>query len=341
MRNTLRCLLVLSLALPVRRAMADEVSPPTSLAAQVSSTQAVFVAQLEGRSTELLCVDWEGVSHYLWVEHWRVLRPLKGSAPERFRRYADDSAHEEHAFTPEPEPVIRIFIVSTSAKAPAGEEPRLDAETLELENLQDTSVVADRIAELQQLRARGASKEEEREWLVRCAMRRATRRHALQALLIGSAPRSLDESPEHSELTRAQRWAVLDGFRQEPTTDDAYVGVLTLARGVPHPAFDRVAVGVMETLLADTEGAVASDVSQALYLLMERLGVPDAEARWAALQGPEEAPQTYADVERLQAESRRRLQAAWDALRAEGWLVPAPRVPPAASTGDLLSRFLN
>jgi hypothetical protein len=200
-------------------------------------------------------------------------------------------------------------------------------------------VFLDRIHELQQLRAKGASEVEEREWLVRCAMRRATRGHAVHALVSESGRLLREGEPPLAEgLTLAQRLAILDGFRQEPTTDGSFAAVLALGRGVAHPAFDRVAVGVLETLLAEPQDMMSSDAPHALFLVMERLGVADVDARWRAARGEEpQSEEEEEELERYEVEASARLRALWEALRAEGRLVPSPRVPHARSAVDRVS----
>jgi hypothetical protein len=272
------------------------------------------------------------------MQHIRVLRTLKGSVPERFRVSTLEVAGEAHAFSPLQGEGPRLYLVNGGEESKEGAEPTLLVEEIALDDAEDLAVFVDRITEAQQLRAKGASEEEERAWLVRCAMRRATRGHAVHALVTESRKLPKGREPQLAkELTQAQRRAILDGFRQEPTTDGTFAGVLALGRGVPHAAFDRVAVGAMETLLTGPEGGMSGDAPHALYLLMERLGVPDFEERWhAARQLPDE-PEIAEDYLRLQTAAHRQMRALWEALRAEGHLVPAPYVQPAWSSVDRIS----
>lgn len=343
MRTSLCWLLAVSLVFPAWRSDACEViQPPPPLGAQIQGAQAIVVARLVGYSTESFVWDDAEPPLHVRLQHMRVLRLLKGSVPEYFHVGPGELMAEAHGFIPEQDARPRILFVLAQEEPSEAAVPRLSVEELMLDDVEDLAVFIDRISEAQQLREKGASKAEEREWLVRCAMRRATRGHAVQALVSQSGPVPVGEEPELThELTLAQRRAILDGFRQEPTTDGSFVAVLALARGVSHPAFDRVAVGVMEALLREPGDALRSDTSHALRLLMERLGVEDADARWSAATREAAEPRDEEDFERFWAEAVERRRALWEALRAEGRLVPAPRVPPARSAVDRSSLFLD
>lgn len=328
MRAFLCWLLAVSLLLPARPSHACPVVEAPPLSAHFGTAQAILVARFEGQSTEPLSFDGFDQPLHELMEHFRVVRILKGSVPQRFRVSNEVVLGEALGSTSLEDLRPRLFIVTGEEEAREGTLPVLLVEEIFVEDMEDLAVFVDRINEAVQLRERRASKDEEREWQVRCAMRRATRGLGLQALVSGSG-RTL--SGDAQELTLEQRRAILEGFRLEPTTDGSFNDVLALGRGVPHAAFDRVAVGTMETLLSEPEGEMDPAAPLALQLLMERLDVPDFEARWHAARQDEEEPQDYEDDERSRVAAHRRMRALWESLRAEGYLVPSPRVPRAWS----------
>jgi hypothetical protein len=336
MRASLCWLLAVSLLLPARRTHACPVveGPPPS--AQLGTAQAIVVARLEGQSTEPLSFESGDQALHELMEHFRVVRTLKGSVPQRFRVSTGVVLlGEAFAFTSLEDLRPRLLIVTGEEEgARDGAAPELMVEEIFVEDVEELAVFVDRINEAVQLRERRASKEQEREWLVRCAMRRATRSLGTQALV---SERSRTLSGDAQQLTLEQRRAILDGFRSEPTTDGSFNDVLALGRGVPHAAFDRVAVGAMETLLAEPEGELSPFAPPALQLLMERLGVPDSEARWHAALQPEEDLQEEEDYERFRVAAHRRARALWESLRTEGYLVPSPQVPHAWSVATRIS----
>ena len=286
--------------------------------------------------------------------HVRVLRTLKGSAPEWFRIPTGWFSEAQLAQWAPENRAPRLFRITSAVDPDAGPEPRLWADSHGFEDLDALRLHVDRMAEAAQLLQRQASPAEEREWLLRCAVRRATRADALAALLATDAQGASEDGRPTVPLTLAQRRAILDGFRQEPSTDASFLDVLRLGRGVAHPAFDRVAVGVMETLLFDTDGDLSPEAPQALSLLMERLGVPDQDARWSAVQEALDARSRVVAASTQSSDTgdgnaslvdglvgvardptlvaadvavQQVLRALWDALRSAGHLVPAPRVP--------------
>lgn len=350
MHTSLHLLLVVSVSLVAPRAAACVASggPASRLCEWLQSDDPVVVARVERESLVPLDLG-DGDVVYEHVQHLQVLYTVKGSAPVRFRR---DLGWSTVAHLPAHDGRARLFRI-WSRFEPEGPEPMVRAEESLLESLGDLHVQLDRLNEWARLQERGSAPEETHEWLVRCALRRATRGSAVKALRAADGEGAQSGGHPTGALTPAQRLAILDGFRQEPSTDTVFVDVLELGRGVQHAAFDRVAVGVVQTLLFETDGNLAPELPRALYLLMERLGVPDLEARWSAVQaaldaGAREAaasspaPETSGDgylvdgvrdatTVAADEAAQRVLRAAWDALRAEGRLPPAPRVQHAWS----------
>lgn len=356
------CLLLLTVVALLSAARAEACVTPglpgPELCAWLRSEGALVLVRVErvsGEPVDLGRGEEEEEEIFQRTLHVRVLQWLKGSAPERFRinagwRSRAALAREEVSDTPL---LVQILL---PAEPEEGPEPQLPVDPLFFDDPEKLRLYVDRLAEAAQLLQRQASPAEEREWLVRCAVRRATRAGALTALLAMDAQEGREDGRPPGPLTLEQRRAILDGFRQEPSTDDTFLEVLQLGRGVSHPAFDRVAVGVMETLLFGTDGDLAPEAPQALSLLMERLGVPDVDARWSAVQAALDARAKAAvastpssdttdsnaylvdglgnevrDPATVAADAavKQALCALWDALRSAGHLVPAPRVPHA------------
>jgi hypothetical protein len=117
----------------------------------------------------------------------------------------------------------------------------------------ELDVFRDRIAEAVALDERGPVAKAEREWLLRCAERSATRWHGLYRL----APAGdrvhffYDRGGNAIEpLTAAEKERLADAFVKEPSLDVTLSMMLTVLAGVRRSDVDRTATAALETLLA-------------------------------------------------------------------------------------------
>ncbi|MBI5543274.1 MAG: hypothetical protein HY901_05260 [Deltaproteobacteria bacterium] len=174
----------------------------------------------------------------------------------------------------------------------------------------DLPLFVERVREAAALHERGKVRPEEQlEWLVAAAERRATRWHGLYALA-----RELDERAFYDgtrrerlpALSSAQLDRLAGGFLAEPTTDSTLPMTLKLLAGTKNPQLDATFVGAFETSLAHGDSSPAV-LRESLRLLLLRFA-PESQVTPLLPVTREYEDPLVTDLEKAWRDARERLR---------------------------------